>query len=189
MPAKKTRVSHRDTRAGTSRPNTSRRHSAGATNVPASASRKGDSSETMWEPVLNRIGFTVEHVFPIGTDPDMHGVNYIVIGMPMDPKLQAMGYGYATWLGIDWTHHPNSSDREAGCVLQCGHYMMTEVEAFADASERVMDYQRRFRWDPVPSGSVKSVSTGTKHRGPTSSGRTPRNGTTKKASRTSRGGC
>ena len=155
MPAKKTTRPATKSRSKASKPNVARKRSPFSVNVPVSASRKGDSSETIWEPALQRIGFTVEHVFPIGTDPEMHGVNYIVIGMPLDPKLQARGDGYATWLGIDWTHHPDERDRRMGRVLQYGHYRMTEVEAFADASERVMDNQRRFRWDPVPSESPR----------------------------------
>lgn len=155
MPAKKT-TKTAASKSGASNANVARRRpSASVPGRPVSASRRGDSSETIWEPVLQRIGFTVEHVFPIGTDPEMHGVNYIVIGMPLDPKLQARGDGYATWLGIDWTHHPRERDRRMGRVLQYGHYRMTEVEAFADASERVMDNQRRFRWDPVPSESPR----------------------------------
>lgn len=156
MPAKKTGRSTSTAKSRASRPNFARRRPSSSVNVPVSASRKGDGSEAMWEPVLYRLGFAVEHVFPIGTDPDMHGVNYIVVGMPLDPRLQERGTGYATWLGIDWTHHPDEGDRRRGRVLQYGHYMMSEVEAFADASKRVMDYQGRYRWDPVPGGSVKS---------------------------------
>ena len=122
----------------------------------SSLSRRGDSTERMWDLVLRDVGYTVEHVFPIGTDPDMHGVNYIVVGMSLDPKLRDRGMAYATWLGIDWTHHPNVKSRDRGCVLQYGHYRLTETEAFADALERVEDHRGHFRWDPVPGGSSKS---------------------------------
>ena len=115
----------------------------------ASMSRRGDAAETMFEPVLNRIGYTVEHVFPVGQDPEMHGAQYIVVGMRQD------GRHYATWVGVDWTRHPNPRDRGMGCVVQHGHYNMTEEEAFADALERLDDH-RRYAWAPVPSGSVRS---------------------------------
>lgn len=127
---------------------------------PASESRRGDALEQRFAKPLSEAGFygfTVEHVFPIGVDPDMHSYNYIVVGMSKgrDKGKPGMFGDYATWYGIDWTHHPNPSDRARGCVIGEGHYDMTEEEAFRDALDRV-NMERRRKFAPVPSDSRSS---------------------------------
>lgn len=159
MPAKKTTGPATRSRTKTSKPNVARRRSAPVVNVPVSASRKGDDIETRFAIPLadaGYYGFTVEHVFPIGVDPDMHSYNYIVVGMNKgrSPGKPPIFGDYATWYGVDWSHHPNPSNRSRGCVIMEGHYDMTEEEAFQDALDRVQ-HERRRRFTPIPDESPR----------------------------------
>ena len=115
----------------------------------ASASRRGDVWVKRFEPVVNQAGYTVESVFPIGQDPEMHGIHFVVVGRSLDPRLEEMDSAYATWRGIDWTAHPNPADRARGCQIGGGNYMMSWMEAMDDADERVRHDQKRYPWKPL----------------------------------------
>ena len=157
MPAKKTAQTPK---AKASRPSVPRRRPS-SVNVPVSASRKGDDIEARFAIPLAKAGyygFEVEHVFPLGVDPDMHSYNYIVVGMDKGKgqnKPRMFG-DYATWYGIDWSHHPSPSNRSRGCVIMEGHYDMTEEEAFQDALDRVKNERRR-RFTPIPDESPRPL--------------------------------
>ncbi len=101
--------------------------------APASGkSGRKESAESMFTPVLENLGYSLEHVFPIGIDPETGFAHYVVVSRRNDGK------DFPTWIGID-----RGDGRPA---LVSGHYGMNELEAFQDATSRAIHEKADFDW-------------------------------------------
>lgn len=88
--------------------------------------------------IIGETGYRLIDIEMIGQDPSMYCVEYVVVGRrPGD-------CGYATWLMLDWTMHPQRQPRDA--TLAYGHYDLTAREAESDFQDRIAGERRVGAW-------------------------------------------
>lgn len=100
------------------------------------------SPERMARSLLADCGYDLIDMELIGQDPDMYGVEYVVLGA--NPYSASPQNQYATWILTDWTRHPTKQRRTA--TLTRGDYQIPNYEARRQYQMRIQKERRNFTW-------------------------------------------
>lgn len=104
--------------------------------------RSGASPEMMAKRLLAKSNYDLVAMEMIGQDPEMYGVEYVVLGV--NPYSVWNQNQYATWILMDWSHHPGESGR--GATLSRGDYQIPNNEARRQFEMRVQKERRAGDW-------------------------------------------
>lgn len=77
----------------------------------------------------------------VGEDRLTHGVNGYVVGHTSTKEK-----GYALWSYVDWSNHPNRTDRDRGFEIMYGLYDLTKYEAMLLLDKKVTEAKENYEW-------------------------------------------
>ena len=106
----------------------------GQEGVPLMARTKKADPAVMAATLIGRYGYELEAIRMIGEDDWNHCVHYLILGKKPDSVWQDAQF--ATWVMVDWTHHPEKGDRDRGAELYYGHYQIENGMAMREFEER-----------------------------------------------------
>ena len=110
------------------------------TATPSKQRRSANTKPSTSAARLLELGYDLTDEKVVGKDPEMGYVESVVIG-----RRRSDGR-YAVWYGVDWTKHPNASDRANGYTITQGAYDLTLAEARAESARR-LQRSSKYRWE------------------------------------------